>query len=87
MIVNKLEEAINLLVPNHKGFFKNKIITIEKELTKNDRIVKSKIRPDIWFWSEHLNTNNQIPDPTLKLHLVEVKVPEVEFTKVIMVTE
>jgi hypothetical protein len=35
----------------------------------------SQIRPDIWFWSEHLNTNNQIPNPTLKLHLEEVKVP------------
>jgi hypothetical protein len=43
MVVNKLEEAINLLVPDHKGIFKNKIIKIEKELTKNDRIVGSQI--------------------------------------------
>jgi hypothetical protein len=64
MVVKKLEEAINLLAPNHKGIFKNKIITIDKELTKNDRVVKSQIRPDIWFWSEHLNTKNQIPDNT-----------------------
>jgi hypothetical protein len=61
-------------VPDHEEIFQNKIITVRKELTKNDREVKSHIRPDIWFWSEHSNTKNQITDDTLKLHLVEVKV-------------
>jgi hypothetical protein len=34
MVVNKLEKAINLLITNHKGIFKNKITTIGKEHTK-----------------------------------------------------
>jgi hypothetical protein len=75
MVVSKLEEAINLLVPKHQEIYQNKIITISKELTKNDREVKSQIRPDIWFWCEHENTINLQTDATLKLHLVEVKVP------------
>jgi hypothetical protein len=87
MVVNKLEETINLLVPNHQENFKNKIIKIDKECMKNDREVKSQIRPDIWFWSEHFNTKNQIPDPTLKLHLVEVKVPWGVFMKMMKETE
>jgi hypothetical protein len=40
MEVTKLEEAINLLVSDHQDIFKNKIITILKELTKNERIGK-----------------------------------------------
>jgi hypothetical protein len=75
MVVSKLVEAINLLVPDHEEIFQNKIITVRKELTKNDREVKSQLRPDIWFWSEHSNKNNLITDDTLKLHLVEVKIP------------
>jgi hypothetical protein len=75
MVVSKLVEAINLLVPDHKEIFQNKVITISKEYTKNDREVKSQIRPDIWFWCEHDNTINRITDSTLTLHLVEVKVP------------
>jgi hypothetical protein len=75
MVVNKLEEAINLLEPNQGEIFKNKIIKIDKELTKNDREVKSQVRAYIGFWSEHLYTKNQQPNPTLKLHLVEVKIP------------
>jgi hypothetical protein len=75
MVVSKLVEALNLLVPNHKEIHQNRIITIEKELTKNNREVKSQIRPDIWFWNEHDNTNNQLTDATFQLHLVEVKVP------------
>jgi hypothetical protein len=34
MVVSKLIEAINLLVPNHEEIFQNKIITIRKELKK-----------------------------------------------------
>jgi hypothetical protein len=75
MVVSKLVEAINLLVPGHEEIHQNKIITIDKELTKNKREVKSQIRPDIWFWSEHDNTKNLQTDATFKLHLVEVKVP------------
>jgi hypothetical protein len=43
MVVSKLVEAINLLVPDHEEIFQNKIITIRKELTKNNREVKSQI--------------------------------------------
>jgi hypothetical protein len=87
MVVNKLEEAINLLVPNHKGIFKNKIITIEKEFTKNDRVVKSQIRPDIWFVSEHINPNNQIPDPHLNYTSSKSKSLGEEYMKTKTVTE
>jgi hypothetical protein len=54
MVVNKLEEAINLLAPDHQEIFKNKIIKIDKEYTKNDREVRSQIRPEHGFGANTL---------------------------------
>jgi hypothetical protein len=42
MVVSKLVEAINLLVPEHEEIFQNKIMTIRKGLRKNDRELNPK---------------------------------------------
>jgi hypothetical protein len=38
-------------------------------------VIKSQIRPDIWFWKEEADIKGFIPEKVLRLHLIEVKVP------------
>jgi hypothetical protein len=47
--VNQLEESINLLVPDHKELFKNKIITFNKDFKKMTELLNPKFNPTSGF--------------------------------------
>jgi hypothetical protein len=74
-VVDRLEEAINMLLKPSGEIFKNKIVRIDGEFTKNGKAIKSQIRPGIWFWNEEVDQKGLIPEKVLRLHLIEVKVP------------
>jgi hypothetical protein len=74
-LVDRLEEAINMLNKPSGEIFKNKIIRIDGEFTNNGKEIKSQIRTDIWFWNEVTDIKGLIPEKVLRLHLIEVKVP------------
>jgi hypothetical protein len=70
-----LEEAINMLLKPRGEIFKNKIVRIDGEFTRDCKAIKSQIRPDIWFWNEEADQKGLIPEKVLRLHFIEVKVP------------
>jgi hypothetical protein len=74
-VVDRLEEAINMLIKPSGEIFKNKIVRIDGEFTINGKAIKSQIRPDIWFWDQEADIKGLIPEKVLRLHLIEVKVP------------
>jgi hypothetical protein len=80
-VEDRLEEAIKMLLKPSGEIFKNGIVRIDGEFTKNGKAIKSQIRPDIWFWNQEADQKGLFPEKVLRLLLIEVKVPWEQFTK------